>query len=111
VVPKTADQGNAVGETVRLRVSQRPRVPQDYAEALSWFRKAADWAMREAKRTWASRTSTARECRRTTTKLCAGSARPLTGYAPAESTRQYVLHGRGVRAGLRGSRSLVPKGS
>jgi Sel1 repeat len=51
-------------------------VLKDYAEALRWYRKAADQGNDEAQDNVARSTFSAGVCRKTTRKRCAGYARP-----------------------------------
>lgn len=65
-----ADQGNA---SAQARIGQMYRegsgVPRDYAEALKWFRKAADQGFAPTRRTPSGGcTATERACRLTTPK-------------------------------------------
>ena len=61
-----ADQGNAAAQyNLGLMYEQGQGVPQDYAAAVSWYRKAADQGMPTPSTTSASCTIKARACRRT----------------------------------------------
>ena len=51
-------------------------MPQDYAEAVRWYRKAADQGYATLSATSATCTTRAEECRRTTPRPPAGTAKP-----------------------------------
>ena len=61
-------------------------VPQDYAAAVSWYRKAAEQELAMPSTTSASCTTTAVACRRTMQRRCRGIARPPSRAMPKPST-------------------------
>ena len=72
-------------------------VPQDDAQAVAWYRKAADQGDADAQSTSAGCTPTAKACRRTTRRPSNGTARPPTGERRrADRPRQDVRNGQGV---------------
>ena len=74
-----ADQGNAVAQIdIGLMYEHGLGVPQDFAQAVIWYRKAADRGMPPGRQTSGGCTCMAGACRRTSCRPSSGSARPPT---------------------------------
>jgi TPR repeat protein len=86
-------------------------VPQDYAEAMRWYRKAADAGNSSAMNNIGWLYRTARACRRTTRRRCGGFAKPPTrAIARACTTSACCTERQGRAAGLRGGDAVVSPG-
>ena len=83
VVPQGRRPGRRGGEyNLGSCTSNGQGVAQDYAQALDWFRKAADQGNADAQCNLGSMYATATASRRTTRRPLRGSARPPTRATP-----------------------------